>query len=220
MIYQIDAKGRQCPIPVVETKKALAGAAEGNVVETLVDNEIAVQNLEKMAAQKGLVYSHTQEGPGCWRVRIKAGGADAAAAAGNGSTAGTGAAGTVTGGAVDGNAGASGGKGTVVVISADHMGEGDEGLGRLLVKSFLYALTSRDELPETLILYNGGAKLSVEGAETLEDLKVLEAGGVEILTCGTCLNHYGLTEKLRVGSVSNMYAICEKLMTAAKVVKI
>ena len=75
MIYQIDAKGRQCPIPVVETKKALAGAAEGDVVETLVDNEIAVQNLEKMAAQKGLVYSHTQEGPGCWRVRIKAGGA-------------------------------------------------------------------------------------------------------------------------------------------------
>lgn len=250
MIYQIDAKGRQCPIPVVETKKALAGAAEGDVVETLVDNEIAVQNLEKMAAQKGLVYSHTQEGPGCWRVRITAGGAagangtvlpagnggangpdssaglsnagsvDADAAAGNGSAAGTGAAGTVTGGAVDGNAGAPGGKGTVVVISADHMGEGDEGLGRLLVKSFLYALTSRDELPETLILYNGGAKLSVEGAETLEDLKVLEAGGVEILTCGTCLNHYGLTEKLRVGSVSNMYAICEKLMTAAKVVKI
>ena len=149
-----------------------------------------------------------------------AGSVDAAAAAGNGSAAGTGAAGTVTGGAVDGNAGAPGGKGTVVVISADHMGEGDEGLGRLLVKSFLYALTSRDELPETLILYNGGAKLSVEGAETLEDLKVLEAGGVEILTCGTCLNHYGLTEKLRVGSVSNMYAICEKLMTAAKVVKI
>ena len=68
-------------------------------------------------------------------------------------------------------------------------------------------------------MYNGGAKLSVEGSDSLEDLKLLESQGVEILTCGTCLNHYGLTEKLAVGNVTNMYVICEKMMQAGKVVK-
>ena len=69
------------------------------------------------------------------------------------------------------------------------------------MKGFVYALTQLDEAPDTVLLYNGGAKLSVEGAETVEDLKTLEEAGTEILTCGTCLNHYGLTEQLAVGSV-------------------
>ena len=70
-----------------------------------------------------------------------------------------------------------------------------------------------------MLFYNGGAKLTVEGSGSLEDLKAMEAQGVEILTCGTCLNHYGLTERLAVGGVTNMYAIVEKLAGAEKVVK-
>ncbi|MEG2350447.1 MAG: DsrE family protein, partial [Hungatella sp.] len=73
--------------------------------------------------------------------------------------------------------------------------------------------------PETILLYNAGAKLSAEGSEALPDLKLLEAQGVEILTCGTCLNHYGLSEKLAVGSVTNMYVIAEKLMGAFRVIR-
>ena len=96
---------------------------------------------------------------------------------------------------------------------------GDEVLGRALMKGFIYALTSQEELPDTVIMYNRGARLPVEGSESLEDLKLLESQGVEILTCGTCLNHYGLTEKLSVGSVTNMYVICEKMLQAEKVVK-
>ena len=108
---------------------------------------------------------------------------------------------------------------TIVVLSSDCMGEGDEVLGRALMKGFIYALTSQEELPDTVIMYNRGARLPVEGSESLEDLKLLESQGVEILTCGTCLNHYGLTEKLSVGSVTNMYVICEKMLQAEKVVK-
>ena len=108
---------------------------------------------------------------------------------------------------------------TIVVLSSDCMGEGDEVLGRALMKGFIYALTSQEGLPDTVIMYNGGARLPVEGSESLEDLKLLESQGVEILTCGTCLNHYGLTEKLSVGSVTNMYVICEKMLQAEKVVK-
>ena len=87
------------------------------------------------------------------------------------------------------------------------------------MKGFIYGLTELEEIPETVLLYNGGAKLSVEGSDSLEDLRLLESQGAEILTCGTCLNHYGLTEKLAVGNVTNMYVICEKMMSASRLIK-
>ena len=108
---------------------------------------------------------------------------------------------------------------TVVVLSSDEMGSGDSALGKALMKAFVYALTEQDQLPSTILLYNGGAKLSIEGAATLADLRLLESQGVEILTCGTCLNHYEISDKLAVGSVTNMYAIAEKLMQASKVIR-
>ena len=108
---------------------------------------------------------------------------------------------------------------TVVVISSPYMGEGDDALGAVLMKGFIYAISQQDTLPATMLFYNGGAKLTCEDAPTLEDLKSLEAQGVEILTCGTCLNHYGLTEKLQVGTVTNMYVIAEKMTQASLIVK-
>ena len=87
------------------------------------------------------------------------------------------------------------------------------------MKGFIYAISQQDTLPATMLFYNGGAKLTCEDAPTLEDLKSLEAQGVEILTCGTCLNHYGLTEKLQVGTVTNMYVIAEKMTQASLIVK-
>ena len=87
------------------------------------------------------------------------------------------------------------------------------------MKGFVYALAKQDRLPETVLLYNGGASLSCEGSESLEDLREMEAQGVEVLTCGTCLNHYGLAEKLAVGSVTNMYEIAERMTGAKKLVR-
>lgn len=108
---------------------------------------------------------------------------------------------------------------TIVVLSADHMGEGDEELGKILMNSFLFALKQSVPLPDTILLYNSGAKLTAEGSPCLEDLKELESLGMEILTCGTCLNYYNLTEKLLVGSVTNMYTIAEKMMEASRILK-
>ena len=99
------------------------------------------------------------------------------------------------------------------------MGRGSDELGKLLMKSFLFAVTQLPQLPKTMLFYNGGAKLTVEGSESLEDLKGLEAQGVEILTCGTCLNFYGLADKVAVGGVTNMYSIVETLANAGKVIK-
>lgn len=206
MKYTVDARGKQCPIPVVETKKVLAQMTEQDEVETLVDNEIAVQNLEKMARQKQLVFRHEKIDSHTYKVAITGGSLEAAKDATETECI-----------PCHVSSGKSGE--TVVVLSSDKMGEGDETLGKALMKGFVYALTSQEELPSAVILYNGGAKLSAEGSDSLEDLKLLESQGVEILTCGTCLNHYGLTEKLSVGSVTNMYVICEKMMQAEKVVK-
>jgi selenium metabolism protein YedF len=99
------------------------------------------------------------------------------------------------------------------------MGTGNDDLGAVLIKGFIYALTQQDTLPQTILCYNGGAKLTCEGSPALEDLKSMEAQGVEILTCGTCLDYYGLKEKLQVGSVTNMYVIVEKLEAASKVIR-
>ena len=109
--------------------------------------------------------------------------------------------------------------GTVVAVGSDRMGEGSEELGHILMKSFLFALTQLDDMPDKILFYNGGAKLTVEGSESLEDLKTLEEQGVEIMTCGTCLDYYGIKDKLAIGSVTNMYSIAETLQGAMSVIR-
>ena len=103
---------------------------------------------------------------------------------------------------------------TVVAVSADHMGEGQGELGKNLLKAFLYALSQQESLPKAILFYNGGASLTCQGSLSLEDLQSMAERGVEILTCGTCLNYYGLSDKLQVGEVTNMYVIAEKQMQA------
>ena len=87
------------------------------------------------------------------------------------------------------------------------------------MKGFIYALTQLPVPPKTVLLYNGGAKLSCEGSDSVEDLRALEQAGTAVLTCGTCLNHYGLGEKLAAGTVTNMYVIAETQAEAAKIIR-
>lgn len=210
MLKVVNAMGDACPIPVVKTKNAIKELIGAGMVETLVDNEIAVQNLTKMAQQKNYGVRSEKLGENQYRVIMTIGeSADEAGAE-----------------AVEEETTAEetcmldGRKGNkVVVISSSYMGTGDDELGAVLMKGFIYALSQQDELPKTILFYNSGAKLACEMSPTLEDLMSLEANGVEILTCGTCLNHYGLTEKLKVGGVTNMYVITEKMMQADLIVK-
>ena len=108
---------------------------------------------------------------------------------------------------------------TVVVVSSDRMGSGNDELGKVLIKGFIFAVTQLDTLPKTMLFYNGGATLTTEGSDSLEDLKSLEAQGVEIMTCGTCLDYYGLKDKLAVGTVTNMYSIVETMAKAGRIVR-
>ncbi len=110
-------------------------------------------------------------------------------------------------------------KGTVLVISSDVMGSGDEGLGRLLMKGFLYAMVEQEKQPEMILFYNSGVFLTTEGSGVLDDLREMERRGVCLLTCGTCLNHYGRLEKLQVGEVTNMYEIAQCMMQAERIIR-
>ena len=222
---RLDERGKQCPLPVVETRKALEAAGPGETIEVVVDNEIAVQNLRKMADHKGLEFRSEKTGEReftAW-VRAAEGGTAAAALAGQG-TGEPGAAAAQASGRSDGcpapaccPPAADGG--IVAVISSNCMGQGDDTLGKLLMKGFIYALSQQEQLPRTVLLYNGGAFLSCEGSDSVEDLRELEAQGAEILTCGTCLNHYGLEGKLQVGGVTNMYEIAERMTGARLLVR-
>lgn len=199
-MLKVDARGDACPLPVVKAKKAIVELNGAGEVEVLVDNEIAVQNLTKMAQQKGYVSSAEKLAEREYRVLFTVG--DAAPEAEEAPVC-------TPDARTD----------TVVVIASDKMGDGAEELGKTLLKAFVFSLTQQDKLPKTMLFYNGGAQLTCEGSPMLEDLKALEAEGVEIMTCGTCLNFYGLTEKVQVGSVTNMYVIAEKMLNAGNVVK-
>jgi selenium metabolism protein YedF len=203
-MIKVNALGDACPIPVVKTKKAIGELKGPGVVVTLVDNEIAVQNLCKMADQKGYAVTHQQLGPQEYEVTMTIGEAPAEAQ---------------SQAIEEVECLPCRKKNTVVVISSDQMGEGSPELGKTLLKGFVYALSQQDTLPATMLFYNGGAHLTCTGSPALEDLKQMEAQGVEIMTCGTCLNHYGLAEQLQVGSVTNMYVIAEKLTGADLVIK-
>jgi selenium metabolism protein YedF len=197
----INVLGKPCPIPVIEAKKALRKAAPGGKVGVLVDNDISRQNLEKMARGLGCPSAFEVQGDGNILVTITAAAratADPAAAP-----------------AAD-----SGGRGLVVAIGKHTMGLGDDDLGAILIKGFIYSLTELDTPPETLLFFNSGVRLTTEGSNAIGDLKTLEAKGTIIASCGTCLDFYKLKDKLAVGSVTNMYAIASAMAEAAKVINL
>ena len=196
----VNAMGDNCPIPVIKTKKAMDALTGPETIEVLVDNEIAVQNVTKMATSAGGKVTSEQKAEKEYVVTIEMEGAPAADEA-------------------EAVCVPDARDNTVVVVSSDRMGSGNDELGKVLIKGFIFAVTQLDTLPKTMLFYNGGATLTTEDSDSLEDLKSLEAQGVEIMTCGTCLDYYGLKDKLAVGTVTNMYSIVETMAKAGRIVR-
>ena len=198
----VNCMGDQCPIPVVKTMKALAAMTEPGTLEIHVDYEVPVQNLSRFAADRKLPVTAEKLDDKHYVVRMEVAEPKAAAAK------------QETPGCIPDLRGD-----TVIAIASECMGNGDDQLGATLMKGFIYAVSQQEELPSAMLFYNSGAKLTAEGAVTVEDLKILEAQGVEILTCGTCANFFGLEGKQAVGSITNIYVIVEKLTAASKVIR-
>jgi selenium metabolism protein YedF len=193
MEHIIDCKGLKCPLPVITAKKYFDSIEEGSAT-VIVDNEVANSNISKFAQSSGLDYSSELK-DGLYHINISKSSCACKPMAFSEEK-------------------------LVIMIGSDKLGLGDDDLGTLLMKSYLYALSESDRLPADMIFVNGGAKLCVEGSDCLSSLKALSEKGVNILCCGTCLDFYGLKEKLAVGEISNMYTIVEKLNNASNTIKL
>ena len=193
MLNKINSLGENCPIPVIKAKNALKEMKENEKLVILVDNYIATENLYKMAKELGYELVANKMDENCYECTIIKGKKNLEKP-----------------GVVEDS---------VVVISSDTMGQGDKELGYALLKGFIYALTELDNPPKTMLFYNSGAYMTTDKSQSLDDLKQLKEKGVEILTCGACLNFYGLSDKLVIGDVTIMYSIAGILSVASKIIK-
>jgi selenium metabolism protein YedF len=187
----IDARNMPCPEPVVRTKKALEEIAEGQIT-VLVNSPEACQNVQRFAKNQGCIIKVADK-DGVFTITIKKAMKIKEKV----------------------KAGAD-----VLLITSDQFGSGDEVLGQLLIAAFINTLPEAQPKPAKILFINRGVMLTTEGSNVLESLRQLEKDGVQILSCGTCLNHYQLKEKLKVGKVTNMYDTVDSLLASSKVVRI
>ena len=196
MNIEVDARGQACPKPVIMTKKELDNI-EGGTITTIVDNEVAKENVSKLASSLGYEYKVDKGSDNEYYIHINKGKVQEVNVCIPDTF-----------------------KDMTIVFASDTMGKGSEELGKILIKSFIYTIAETTPYPSTLVFYNGGVHLTCEGSEVLEDLKKLEQEGVEILSCGTCLDFFKIKDKLQVGEITNMYTIYEKLRNSTNTVTI
>ncbi len=189
--WEVDVRGLSCPEPVIRTKKALESIKEGEI-KVLTDSAISRENIIRFAQNAGCEVNWREE-KGVFEIAVRK-----------------------TSEVKEEEKRYQ----EAIFITSDTIGSGDEQLGKLLMRLFLHTLTELSRKADYLLFMNNGVKLTIEGSEVLETLKRLESAGVEIMVCGTCLDFYEIKEKVRVGKVSNMYELAERLLACEKVLKI
>lgn len=188
-MHEIDCRGLACPAPVIATKKGIEEHF-GSSFRVLLDNGAARENVLRFCASKRCTVFEEM---------------------GDESTSLTITCQSVTS-ISDGVGSRLSSK--VILISSDKLGSGSDELGRLLLKNFIITLLELHKQPEKILFVNSGVLLTSEGSEILEALAKLSTAGVVLLSCGICLDYYGVREKLMVGEVSNMYTIAETILLA------
>ena len=195
----LDCLGLACPQPVIRCRSAVDNGMK--CLEVLVDNEPALENVQRFLQSRGYTLSATVEGPQKWRIRAALD-ADASVAA-----------------APEEQKGHEQDLRTLVLITTETLGRGDDTLGTKLMENFLATLPELGSRLWRLVLVNGGVKLTAQPGPALESLQKLAQQGVSILVCGACLGHYGLLEAKAVGETSNMLDIVTSLDLADKVIR-
>ncbi|MCL2816952.1 MAG: sulfurtransferase-like selenium metabolism protein YedF [Clostridiales bacterium] len=194
----IDARGMECPMPVIATKKALADLDCGKLV-ALVDSEEARDNILRLAANLNLSAT-VQRQAGDFSVEINKPSPEKRPFPSLEVTAGPAVA------------------DWVLLVTGETIGRGSEELGRVLIKTFFYALLSEDFPPAALVFMNGGVRLTCQGSPVLEHILALQARGSKVVSCGTCLDYFKLKNQLCAGSISNMYDITQTMAQTPKLV--
>ncbi|MEG0267714.1 MAG: sulfurtransferase-like selenium metabolism protein YedF [Carnobacterium sp.] len=197
-MQEINALGKACPMPVILTKRAMKEFPNEDL-KILVDNKIATQNLTKMADQLGFKTNVEQSGVSSYVVQLTKESTDVESFSQ-----------VIEQESVLLEKETSSQKQPYIVsIHSEIIGNGSEELGSTLMKSFFFSLSEQEQLPEKILFYNGGAKLTAKGSPILQDLQAMASDGVEILTCGICVEFFALEDKLMVGEATNMYRIVE-----------
>lgn len=190
----VDARGLDCPQPVILTKKAMdEGGGEGRLT-AIVDRDVARENIKRLAQNQGYDY-RVEEKDGEYHIhmtRVLNKEEDEPSSSGRIS----------------------------ILIKSDLFGEGDEELGRVLMKGFLYTLNELETTLSSLIFMNKGIFLTLEDSPVIEHIQTLEKKGIEVLSCGTCLDYYQKTDKLAVGRITNMYSALETIAGADRTITI
>ncbi len=196
----VDCTGMSCPQPVLMTRDALTATSAG-VIEIFVDNEASRDNVARFGKSQGCEVAIVEEN-GKYRLTLiktatSQAQADAPAAE---------------------EYVCNPGAGLVYVFGSNTMGEGEEELGTLLMRAFIKTMKEISPLPAKLLFYNSGVFLTAKESDIIEPLRLLEEQGVEILSCGTCLDYYHLQDNLLIGKSTNMFEIMNSMVTAQKVV--
>ena len=200
----VDTRGQQCPAPIIAAKKALKESKEGGTFKLLTDNQTSLNNLTRFLKDNKTEFS-VEETDGVWTLTVIKKIAEVAEAKADEYCT------TTVPHFSKGN--------FIVVFTSDKMGEGEEELGHLLMLNFIKAIKDLDKLPEKMIFYNNGVKLASEDSSVMDHLKEIEKMGVGILSCATCAKYYSLEEKIKVGSLGNMFEIAQLMANAGNIVK-
>ncbi len=190
----VDARGLDCPQPVILTKRAMDEGGGLDKITTIVDRDVARENVKRLAQNQGYEYNVEQK-EGEYHIHMSK---TVSKAVNKSSRSGD----------------------IVILIKSSLFGEGDEELGKVLMKGFLYTLNELEADLKTLIFMNKAIFLTIEGSPVLEHIQTLEKKGVEVLSCGTCLDFYRQTEALAVGKITNMYSAVETMAAATQTITI
>ncbi|MBE9488556.1 MAG: sulfurtransferase-like selenium metabolism protein YedF [Bacteroidetes bacterium] len=201
----VDARGKLCPQPLMMTRKAIMGSSKNEEIEIVMDNETACSNVETYLTESNVKYSASINN-GEQHISF----------------------------VVDGEEKIDVNKeivcpipekinnnireGYVVAIKSEYMGDGDIELGALLLRAYINTLSETDFLPTSIILYNSGVKIALSDRDTSKSLEEMEKKGVELILCGTCIDFYKLKQKVKIGKISNMFVIADKLSKAINIV--
>lgn len=200
----VDTKGQKCPQPIIETKKALRASISGETFMVITDNQTSYNNISRFLNDNKIKFSATEIN-NVWSFRITKEPGEAQMSAAEEYCE------------AESQKNSSGDY--AVVISSEVMGQGDDDLGRKLMKSFFTVINCLDSLPATIVFYNTGVKLAMKNSPVIESLIEIEKKGVEILLCGTCVDYYKSRKKIGVGVISDMYTITSKLSKAGNIIK-
>jgi len=204
----LDCRGLACPQPVITAKEALE-SMPGGTVGVLVDNEAARNNLERFGKSQGYTVDACRDGEVLLVRLCKPGG--------KGKKAGAGPAPGPGPGKYHCDASPSQAGGAIMLITADGMGRGDEELGRVLMRAFIKTIKQLSPLPGKIFFYNSGVKLTASENDLIAPLAELAGLGVEIYSCGACLDFFHLKDSLKIGQVTNMYEIMAAMAGAGKI---